>query len=152
MFPQADVPVFQVSIQTSLGAAHHLRLGAALAPLASQGVLIIGSGSLTHNLGDWSRFVHEHGFQPELQAPLPYVQQFRDAIDAALQSGDLEFLANYRERAPDATRAHPTEEHFLPLPVAFAAAGARPQVERIDLGVDGGAIAMDAYVFRPAPV
>jgi 4,5-DOPA dioxygenase extradiol len=147
MFPQADIPVFQVSIQPSLGAAHHLRLGAALAPLASQDVLIIGSGSITHNLGDWSRFVQQHGLKPELQAALPYVEQFRGAIEAALDRGDQELLANYRELAPGAARAHPTEDHFLPLLVAFAAAGDRPQVERIDLGVDGGAIAMDAFVF-----
>jgi 4,5-DOPA dioxygenase extradiol len=149
MFPQADVPVFQVSIQTSLGSAHHLRLGEALAPLASQGVLVIGSGSLTHNLSDWGRFVHEHGLQPELQPPLPYVDEFRDAIVGALRAGDLEFLANWRARAPHARRAHPTEEHFLPLLVAYAAAAAAPRVERIDLGVDGGAIAMDAVVFQP---
>jgi len=148
MYPQADVPVFQVSIQTSLGPAHHLRLGEALAPLANQGVLAIGSGSLTHNLGEWGRFVHEHGLQPVLQPPPHYVQEFRDAIDAALRTGDREFLANWRERAPHARRAHPTEEHFLPLLVAYASAGARPGVERIDLGVDGGAIAMDAFVFR----
>jgi 4,5-DOPA dioxygenase extradiol len=149
MFPQADVPVFQVSIQTSLGAPHHLQLGAALAPLASEGVLIIGSGSITHNLRDWSRFVHENGLQPTLQEPMPYVREFRDAVEAGVRRGDLEFLANYRERAPHAQRAHPTEDHFLPLLVAYAAAGTRPQVERIDLGVDGGAIAMDVFVFRP---
>jgi 4,5-DOPA dioxygenase extradiol len=149
MFPQADLPVFQVSIQTSLGSTHHLRLGEALAPLASQGVLVIGSGSLTHNLGDWGRFAHDHGLQPELQPPLPYVDEFRNAIVGALRSGDAEFLANWRERAPHAVRAHPSEEHFLPLLVAYGAAGAGPRVERIDLGVDGGAIAMDAFVFQP---
>jgi len=151
MYPQADVPVFQVSIQTSLGAPHHLRVGAALAPLAGQGVLIVGSGSLTHNLGDWSRFVHEHGLQPEMGQPAPYVQQFRETIRQALERGDVELLAAWRERAPDARRAHPSDEHFLPLLVAYAAAGERPQVERLDLGVDGGAIAMDAFTFRPAP-
>ena len=149
MFPQADVPVFQVSIQTSLGAPHHLRVGAALAPLADQGVLIVGSGSLTHNLGDWSRFVHEQGLQPHLQQGAPYVQEFRDAIARAVSEGDTEYLAAWRERAPHARRAHPTDEHFLPLLVAYAAAGARPHVDRIDLGVDGGAIAMDVFTFRP---
>ena len=149
MLPQADVPVLQVSIQTSLGAPHHLRLGAALAALADEGVWIIGSGSLTHNLREWSRLVREHGLQPEAGAALPYVDEFRNAIEAALRGADLELLSNYRERAPHAQRAHPSEEHFLPLLVAYAAAGVRPEVERIDLGVDGGAIAMDAFVFRP---
>jgi 4,5-DOPA dioxygenase extradiol len=150
MFPQADLPVLQVSIQTSLGAAHHLQLGAALAPLADEDVLIIGSGSITHNLRDWSRFAHENGLQPSAQEPLPYVRQFRDAIDAGMRRGDVEFLSSYRERAPHAQRAHPTEDHFLPLLVAYGAAGARPRVERIDLGVDGSAIAMDVFVFRPS--
>ena len=80
MFPQADLPVFQVSIQTTLGAPDHLRLGAALAPLAAEDVLIIGSGSITHNLGEWGRFVHANGMQSEWGAPTPYVAQFRDAI------------------------------------------------------------------------
>jgi 4,5-DOPA dioxygenase extradiol len=150
MYPQADVPVFQVSIQPSLGAPHHLRLGAALAPLAGEGVLIIGSGSLTHNLGEWGQLAHENGPQPARQSPPAYVQEFRDAIEAALRRGDLEFLSNYRERAPQARRAHPTDEHFLPLLVAYGAAGDRPEVERIDLGVDAGVIAMDVFVFRSA--
>jgi len=149
MFPQADVPVLQISIQPALGASHHLRVGGALAPLADDGVLIIGSGSLTHNLGEWGRFVHEHGSQPEpLRAP-PYVDEFRDAVDSALHRGDGEFLSDWRERAPHAQRAHPTDEHLLPLLVAYAAAGGQPAVERIDLGVDGGAVAMDAFIFRP---
>jgi len=149
MYPDADLPVFQLSIQATLGAAHHLRLGAVLAPLANEGVLIIGSGSMTHNMGEWSRFAQDHGLQVSPQAPPPYVQAFRDSIDSALRRADLEFLSHYREQAPHAQRAHPTEEHFLPLLVAYAAAGAQPEVERIDLGVDAAAIAMDVFVFRP---
>jgi len=149
MYPQADLPVFQLSIQAALGASHHLRLGAALAALAGEGVLVIGSGSMTHNLGEWGRFAREHGLQPSLQPPPPYVQAFRASIEDALRRGDLEFLSHYREQAPHARRAHPTEEHFLPLLVAYAAAGTRPEVERIDLGVDAAAIAMDVFVFRP---
>ena len=148
MYPQADVPVFQVSIQPSLGTAHHLRLGAALAPLAGEGVLIVGSGSITHNLAEWGRLVHQHGSQAEPgSAVASYVRTFRDEVEAALRRGDVDWLASYRERAADAQRAHPTEEHFLPLLVAYAAAGDRPRVERIELGVDGGVIAMDAFVF-----
>jgi 4,5-DOPA dioxygenase extradiol len=151
MFPQSDVPVFQLSIQTSLGPAHHLRLGAVLAPLASEGVLIIGSGSITHNLRDWSGSVDEHDPEPVPRVPA-YVQEFRNSIEAALRADDREFLANYRERAPHAQRAHPTDEHFLPLLVAFAAAGSQPRVDRLDLGVDGGAIGMDLFLFRSVAV
>jgi len=113
-------------------------------------VLTIGSGSITHNLGEWSRLAREHAPHPEPQPPAPYVVEFRDAIEAALRAGDLEFLADYRERAPHARRAHPTDEHFLPLLVAFAAADPHPQVERVDLGVDGGVIGMDAFIIRPS--
>jgi 4,5-DOPA dioxygenase extradiol len=150
MYPQADVPVFQVSIQPSLGPAHHLKLGSVLAPLASDGVLIIGSGSITHNLRDWSGWPGAPSPQSEPPTPI-YVGQFRDSIEAALRADDREFLVSYRERAAGATRAHPTEEHFLPLLVAYAGAGSRASVERFDLGVDGGAIAMDVFTFRPSP-
>jgi len=149
MFPQADVPVLQLSIQPSLGPAHHLRLGSVLAPLVGDGVLVVGSGSITHNLREWSGWAGEPGAQAQAQTPA-YVQQFRDSIETALRADDREFLVNYRERAPHAARAHPTEEHFLPLLVAVAAAGSRPRVERIDLGVDGGAIGMDLFIFRPS--
>jgi len=151
MYPQADVPVFQLSIQAALGASHHLRLGAVLAALAGEGVLIIGSGAMTHNLAEWERFVQDHDLQPSLQPPLPYVQAFRAFIEDALRRGDLETLSNYRERAPQARRAHPTDEHFLPLLVAYGAAGVRPEVERIDLGVDAGVISMETYLFHPSP-
>jgi 4,5-DOPA dioxygenase extradiol len=151
MFPEVDVPVFQLSIQTSLGPAHHLRVGSALAPLANDGVLVMGSGSITHNLHDWRGWVGDRSAQPGSQGPA-YVQQFRDSIESALRADDREFLINYRERAPYAQRAHPTEEHFLPLLVGYAAAGPRPQVERMDLGVDGGAIGMDVFVFRPSSI
>jgi 4,5-DOPA dioxygenase extradiol len=150
MYPQADVPVAQLSVQPSLGPAHHLRVGAALAALAGEGVLIVGSGALTHNLGDWAGFVRDHGLVPSVQPPVPYVTEFRDAVDAALRRGDIDWLAQYRERAPHARRAHPTEEHFLPLLVAYGAAGAGATVERIDLGVDAGFLAMDAYRFEAA--
>jgi 4,5-DOPA dioxygenase extradiol len=154
MYPQADVPVFQVSIQPSLGAAHHLRLGTALAPLASEGVLIVGSGSITHNLAEWGRVwgrvAHHERQTSEPESVAPYVRAFCDAVEAALRQSDVEWLAGYRERSAQAQRAHPTEEHFLPLLVAYAAAGTRPGVERIELGVDGGVIAMDVFVFTAA--
>jgi 4,5-DOPA dioxygenase extradiol len=150
MYPDADVPATQISIQTSLGARHHLDLGAALAPLADEGVLVIGSGHMTHNLGDWMRHVRRHGMEPADVGVEPYVEEFRRAVDAALRRDDRDWLADFHRRAPHAARAHPTDEHFLPLLLAFGAAGPRPQVERIDAGVDAGVLAMDAYLFTKA--
>lgn len=149
IFPAADVPVAQVSVQPSLDAAHHLRLGAALAPLAREGVLVVGSGHITHNLREWIAYARRHGMQPGATTAAPYVDEFRRWIDRALREDDRGALAAWRESAPHALRAHPSDEHFLPLPVAFAAAGPAPRVERIDAGVDAGVLAMDAYLFWP---
>ena len=143
MFPKADVPVVQLSVQPARGAAHHIALGRALAPLADRGVLIVGSGHATHNLRDWRRNAS--------QAPaLPYVGEFSEWIAQRLASSDDASLAAWKSKAPGATRAHPTDEHFLPLLVAYGAAGERPQVERVHEEVIGGALAMDAYRFRKA--
>lgn len=149
MYPDADIPVAQISLQPSLDAAHHLRLGAALAPLVQEGVLVLGSGHLTHNLREWVAHARRQGLQPEDAPAAPYVEAFRHWIDRALRDGDGEALAAWRERAPHARRAHPSDEHFLPLPLAFAAAGPAPGVERIDAGVDAGVLALDAYLFWP---
>ena len=149
LYPQADVPVVQVSLQPKLGAAHHLRLGEILAPLRDEGVLIVGSGHLTHNLREWIAFARRHGMQPAESEAEPYVREFSQWVEDALRSDDRDGIAQWLQQAPHARRAHPTDEHFLPLPFAFAAAGPAPRVERIELGVDSGVLAMDAYVFWP---
>jgi len=149
MYPQADVPVAQVSLQPQLGAAHHLRLGEILAPLRDEGVLIIGSGHMTHNLREWIGYARRHGMQPADTEAQPYVREFSDWVDDALRRDDRDGLARWLELAPHARRAHPTDEHFLPLPFAFGAAGSAPRVERLDLGVDSGVLAMDAYRLWP---
>jgi 4,5-DOPA dioxygenase extradiol len=140
MYPDRDVPVVQVSVQPSLGTAHHLQLGEALAPLAEEGVLIVGSGHVTHNLRDW--FAHHADPQP-----LPYVVQFSRWLQQHLESNDREALLNYRDRGPGAARAHPTEEHFLPLFVALGAAGPDARATLVHQAIDGAALSMDAYRF-----
>jgi 4,5-DOPA dioxygenase extradiol len=149
LFPAADVPVTQLSVQPSLGAGHHIRLGRALSPLRERGVLIVGSGHVTHNLHEWARHARRFGLAPRQASPEPYVQAFRHWLGAALQAADDAALANWREAAPHARRAHPTDEHFLPLPLAYGAAGPQPRTETIDSGVDAGVLAMDAFVFWP---
>ena len=138
--PKADVPVVQVSLQTALGARHHLQLGRALAPLGREGVLIIGSGQATHNLRE----------RTDSDEALPYVVEFQAWVRDRLESGAIDELTDYRSRAPHAARAHPTEEHFLPLFVALGAAGERTRAERVYGAVENGVLAMDAYQFNRA--
>jgi 4,5-DOPA dioxygenase extradiol len=144
MYPDAGVPVVQLSVQPELGTARHVELGRALSPLVSDGVLIVGSGHMTHNLRDWMA-------NPRRHEPMKYAQAFAGWMHDRLRSHDTAALVAYRERAPEAARAHPTEEHFLPLHVAWGAAGADPKVERIVEGFEAGALAMDSYLFHPAP-
>lgn len=138
-FPAADIPVLQLSLQTHLGPAHHLKLGEALRPLAEEGVLILGSGSLTHDL----RSVSWRGPNEEPE----WVKSFGDWVNAALAEGRLDDLVNYRQRAPNAARNHPTEEHFLPLFVALGAAGPGARMEQLHSSVTFSVLRMDAFEF-----
>jgi 4,5-DOPA dioxygenase extradiol len=143
MFPDADLPVVPLSIQPHLGPEHHYRLGQALAPLLDEDVLVVGSGNLTHSLRDFQRLRVSRGGTP------PYVREFADWIWQRLSEGETEALYNYRRQAPEAVRAHPTEDHLLPLFVALGAAGAQPLAERLHAGIDDLVLAMDAYAFHP---
>jgi len=136
MYPKADVPVVQVAVQTPLGPRHHVELGRALAPLAQEGVLIIGSGHLTHNLRDRGN-----------NGIAPYTRNFQAWVKERIDSHALGELADYRRLSPDGVRAHPTDEHFLPLFVALGAAGENYQAKRLYDQVEMGALAMDAYLF-----
>lgn len=149
MFPDADVPVVQLSVQPSLGARHHYRVGQALAPLREEGMLVIGSGHLTHNLREAfsaMRAVGKSGGRAAGSAD--YVRKFQAWMLEHLNAHDIDALIDYREQAPDAARAHPTEEHFLPLFVALGAAGAEAKIERVFDGLEWDSLAMDAYRFN----
>ena len=136
MYPKADVPVVQISVQPELGPKHHLELGRALAPLADEGILIIGSGHMTHNLRDRSG-----------NGPAPYAKNFQAWVKERIDSHELDELADYRRLSADGVRAHPTDEHFLPLYVALGAARKDYKPERLYDGIEMGALAMDAYRF-----
>jgi len=138
LFPQADVPVLQLSLPLAADAQAAHALGRALAPLANEGVLIVGSGSLTHNL---------YEFRQGTRDPAAYVLAFQDWVRHAVRAGDHDAIVHTLDRAPDAARAHPTPEHFLPLPLAAGAAGRPVPGEVIDGGVQHGVLSMDAYVF-----
>ena len=113
MLPQATVPVVQVALPMGDGPREVYAMGAALAGLRAQGVLVMGSGSMTHNLGEF--------FGGE-RAVAPYVTEFSRWIGTQLSTGNLDALLAYRAQAPHASRAHPSEDHFLPLFFALGAA------------------------------
>ncbi len=137
LFPQADLPVFQVSLPQDIDAAGALRLGQALAPLRERGVLVVGSGSLTHNLYEFRQHIRD----PQ------YAQEFADWIRAAVAVRDVEALLDYRRRAPHAERAHPTEEHYLPLLVAVGASSGTDAARLIAGGMTYGVLSMDSFAF-----
>lgn len=139
MYPDADIPVVQLSVEPMKDGAHHLALGRALAPLREEGVLIIGSGSLTHNLFAMSR--------GDRAAPPPgWVTDFVDWARARAEAGDVAALADWT-RAPFAKENHPTPEHYLPLPFAAGAGGLGARGERIHASIDFGVLSMDVYAF-----
>lgn len=138
-WPQADIPVVQLSVQSHLGPGHHLEVGRALAPVVNEGVLIVGSGSFTHDLSSWRG--REGMAEPE------WVTQFADWFDAALSEGRTCDLLAYRNLAPHAVRNHPTEEHLLPLFVALGAAGPNAPARRLHASNTYGVLRMDAYSF-----
>lgn len=140
MYPEADIPVTQIAVQPRRGAAHHLRLGEMLRPLRDQGVLIMGSGSATHNLGEFGRHRYE-------SSPPDWVSTFNDWLADAMAAGRTADLLDYRRLAPHAARNHPSEEHLLPLFAAYAAGTPGVLPRHLHHGYTYGVIGMDAWRF-----
>ncbi len=142
MYPGHDIPALQLSVQSPLGPEHHIALGQALAPLREEGVLILGSGSATHNLADF------RGGRSLDAPPRPYVKPFDDWLVKTVEAGDAAALADYR-RAPEGARNHPSPEHFLPIFVPFGAAVAAGEGRGTTLhrSVTYGIIAMTAFAW-----
>jgi 4,5-DOPA dioxygenase extradiol len=139
-WPDADIPIFQLSVQPYMSPAHHLELGRKLASLRDEGVLVMGSGSATHNLRRLQRGDHD-------TPPEPWAKAFDDWLAETLEKGDAAALANYRSEAPNARDAHPTDEHFLPLHVAFGAAGEGARGKALHRSFTSGNLSMASYVF-----
>jgi 4,5-DOPA dioxygenase extradiol len=142
MYPQADIPVVQLSIQPHLGPRHALAVGRALAGLAEDDILVIGSGSFTHDLSRLGRTAPEAPEAPDVGA-------FAAWFDQALTEGRLDDLLDYRRRAPHAVRNHPTDEHLLPIFLAVGAAGPDARAQRLFDDTMYGILRMDDYVFAP---
>jgi 4,5-DOPA dioxygenase extradiol len=142
MYPGADIPAFQLSVQSPLGPQHHIAMGRALAPLREEGVLILGSGSATHNLADF------RGGRSLGDPARAYVKPFDDWLVNTVETGDEAALAAY-ERAPEGKHNHPSPEHFLPIFVPFGAALATGDGKGATLhrSVTYGIIAMTAFAW-----
>ncbi len=130
MFPEADVPVLQVSMPT-LDPRELFELGRELAPLRDAGVLIIGSGFTTHNLRE-ALFDDTTGAAPQ------WGREFDQWAQQAVESGDIDAILNFEDVAPAGRRAHPRTEHFAPLFVALGAS--------VDQGIDASSV-IDGFWF-----
>ncbi|OGB20617.1 MAG: dioxygenase [Burkholderiales bacterium RIFCSPLOWO2_02_FULL_57_36] len=140
IYPDADIPVTQISVLSDATPAEHEQIGKALNRLRDEGILIIGSGSLTHNLYEFRG--------QAMDAPVPaWVSDFGTWMMAMLRDNQRASLLDYRRQAPSAARNHPTEEHLLPLFVAMGAAGDGAKAERIHASYEYGVLAMDVYEF-----
>lgn len=135
VYPAADVPVVQLSIDESQPAAFHFEVGELLGPLRDEGVLIVGSGNLVHNL-------HTYAWGRHIPEPFDWALRFEIVAKQLLQDGEFEPLVNFETLGPDALLAIPTPDHYLPLLYVL---GARRQNEAITFpvqGFDGGSISM----------
>lgn len=143
MYPQADIPVAQLSLQPQRDPAWHLAVGRALRPLREQGVLIVGSGAITHNL----RAVMRH---PQGEPVPTWVTEFRDWFADRISAGDIDALCAYRALAPHAVQNHPTDEHLLPLFVAMGVASKLEDAHHMNAVTTFGILSMDAWIFDGA--
>ena len=141
-WPGAEVPVVPLTLVPTASPAQQWAVGAALAPLAAEGVLVIGSGAMTHNL---HRFF---GLRGQTEGTAPDVAAFQGWVRDRAAARDWPALFDYRRQAPSAAQQHPTDEHWLPFYVAAGAGGDTAGV-RIHDSVDAGVLAMDGYAFGP---
>ena len=135
VYPQADVPVVQLSIDESRPAAFHFEIGQRLAPLRADGVLIVGSGNLVHNLRTYAWGRHP-------QAPYDWAIRFEDSARRLIRAGDHKPLIAYDTLGPDAALSIPTPDHYLPLLYILGAAQQGEPITFPVEGVDGGSISM----------
>jgi 4,5-DOPA dioxygenase extradiol len=135
VYPDADVPIVQLSIDETQPASFHFELGRKLAPLREEGILILGSGNLVHNL-------HAYAWGQQIAEPYDWAIRFENMARERLIAGDIQPLIEYEKLGRDAQLCIPTPDHYLPL--LYVIAG-RQQGEVISFpveGVDGGSISM----------
>jgi 4,5-DOPA dioxygenase extradiol len=135
LFPRADVPVVQLGIDETLTPAQHWDLAVRLRPLREEGVLILGSGDVVHNL-------HTYAWGRHPVEPYEWALRFEQAIRTAIEQGDLETVVGYEELGRDAALAAPTPDHFLPLVYVLAQGKREEPVTYPVEGFDGGSVSM----------
>lgn len=139
MYPDAMIPVVQLSIQSHLDPRQHFALGQALRPLRHQGTLIMGSGGFVHNLNE----IERNGGNG--QPPTGWAEEFSEWMTERLEAGNVADLFDYRQLAPHAVRAHPRDDHLMPLFVALGAAGEPVQVRHLHQSWTYGTLSMAAF-------
>jgi 4,5-DOPA dioxygenase extradiol len=146
IYPAADVPILPLAFVPNQSPAQQFALGESLAQLTSAGVLVLGTGGITHNL----RRLFAGGLRSKPgQAEIPESAAFREWIRARGEALDWDALFAYRTRAPHAVDMHPTDEHLLPFYVAAGAGGRADPPLRLHASVEAGSLGMDAYAFGP---
>ncbi len=140
MYPNAEIPVVQLSLQPKWSPAEQFKLGQALASLRQDDVLILATGSATHNLSVFRQYSFD-------SAAPDWAQEFDQWLQSTIATGDWQSLLDYRDRAPYAAQNHPTDEHLLPLFVALGAAGPRTKGSQLHTSFTYGVISMAAYQF-----
>ncbi|KAF3444200.1 hypothetical protein FNV43_RR13890 [Rhamnella rubrinervis] len=141
MYPEANIPVCQLSVQSDRDGTYHYNMGRALAPLKEEGVLIIGSGTATHNL---------KAMGPEDSSVASWASEFDTWIKDAILQGRYEDVNHFAEKAPNAKKAHPLPDHFYPMHVAIGAAGEDAKANLIHHSWSHGAISYASYQFTSA--
>ncbi len=135
LYPNADIPVVQLSLDETKPGAYHAALSQKLRPLRDEGILILGSGNLVHNL-------HAYAWGHHAPAPYDWAVRFENQARALMSAGEFEPLIDYESMGPDARLCVPTPDHFLPLLYILAL---REKGEKVSFpvdGVDGGSISM----------
>lgn len=145
LYKDAEIPIVQLSVQRHLSASRHYDVGKALRPLVDEEILVIGSGSMTHNLAELfgpMGLKHQRG-----DDEVEWARSFADWMNAQITAGNVDELLDYEAKAPFARENHPTAEHFLPLMVALGASS-NGQGERLHKSTEFAILAMDAFAFH----
>ncbi|MBS0208924.1 MAG: 4,5-DOPA dioxygenase extradiol [Planctomycetes bacterium] len=135
VYPAADIPVVQLSIDESKGALFHFEIGRKLAPLRDEGILIVGSGNIVHNLRTYAWGQH-------MSEPYDWAVRFESAARQMLQAGEFDPLIQYEKLGRDAQLSIPTPDHFLPLLYVVGTSQKNDPIAFPIEGVDGGSISM----------